>query len=136
VPFDTPEREALFRVGKGVVEAVGGFRGYLGVDLVMAGDEVVVVDLNPRLTTSYIGLRRVINLNPAGAMLNAVFEGRLPAAVETAGYAVFSKLRISSATPKRVLERISQLEEVVSPPLPPASDTELYAIGLTCAPTL
>ena len=33
-----------------------------------------VVDVNPRLTTSYVGLRRVANFNVAEAMVNAVLK--------------------------------------------------------------
>ncbi len=47
--------------------------GYVGVDLVlgtaMDGSEDVVIEVNPRLTTSYIGLRRLLQNNLASAML-------------------------------------------------------------------
>ncbi len=42
--------------------------GYVGVDMVL-GETDVVVDLNPRLTTSYVGLRRLTNGNIAQATL-------------------------------------------------------------------
>jgi predicted ATP-grasp superfamily ATP-dependent carboligase len=55
--------------------------GYLGIDLVL-GDELdgrndVVVEVNPRLTTSYVGLRALANCNLAAAML-AVAAGETP----------------------------------------------------------
>jgi predicted ATP-grasp superfamily ATP-dependent carboligase len=47
--------------------------GYVGVDLVLgadpAGEEDRVIEINPRLTTSYLGLRRALPDNLAGAML-------------------------------------------------------------------
>ena len=47
--------------------------GYVGVDLVLghAGDggEDVIVEVNPRLTTSYVGLRAIAEDNLAAAML-------------------------------------------------------------------
>ncbi|MEM3736993.1 MAG: ATP-grasp domain-containing protein [Candidatus Bathyarchaeia archaeon] len=135
VPFDIPEREKLVEVGKRAVEAFRGLKGYVGVDLILTCDKIVVVDLNPRLTTSYLGVRRVVDLNPAQAILDAVFDGHLPTSVKTTGYAVFSKLRIPQTTPRRVLDRISRLNEVISLPLPPYP-TELYAIGLAYAQTL
>jgi len=53
--------------------------GYVGVDLVIGNDpeghEDVVIEINPRLTTSYVGLRRVIHQNLAQAMVD-VAEGR------------------------------------------------------------
>jgi predicted ATP-grasp superfamily ATP-dependent carboligase len=54
--------------------------GYIGVDLVLGesadGSDDVVIEVNPRLTTSYIGLRRLVQTNLAAAML-AVAEGQV-----------------------------------------------------------
>jgi hypothetical protein len=53
--------------------------GYLGVDLVLGpqadGSRDVVIEINPRLTTSYIGLRSLCRENLAEAML-AIAAGR------------------------------------------------------------
>jgi predicted ATP-grasp superfamily ATP-dependent carboligase len=53
--------------------------GYLGVDLVLGesstGEEDVIIEINPRLTTSYIGLRQAATGNIASAMLD-VAAGR------------------------------------------------------------
>jgi hypothetical protein len=71
--------------------ALPGAFGYLGVDLVLgapadgAGD--VVIEVNPRLTTSYVGLRAACQGNLAEAMLD-VAEGRLPRAPPAASRAV------------------------------------------------
>jgi predicted ATP-grasp superfamily ATP-dependent carboligase len=50
-------------------------RGYVGVDLILGqaddGSGDVVVEVNPRLTTSYVGLRRLLQTNLATAMLAA-----------------------------------------------------------------
>jgi predicted ATP-grasp superfamily ATP-dependent carboligase len=55
--------------------------GYLGVDLVLGksadGSEDVVIEINPRLTTSYVGLRALARENLAAAMLD-VAGGRTP----------------------------------------------------------
>jgi tyramine---L-glutamate ligase len=51
------------------VQAVRGLRGFVGVDFLQRGDgQPVVIEINPRPTTSYIGLRR---LYPPGALLEA-----------------------------------------------------------------
>src|SRR5205814_3910149 len=55
--------------------------GYIGVDLVLgdaadgSGDRVI--EINPRLTTSYVGLRALSRTNLAAAML-AVASGQSP----------------------------------------------------------
>jgi predicted ATP-grasp superfamily ATP-dependent carboligase len=55
--------------------------GYVGIDLVLGnepnGRNDVVIEVNPRLTTSYVGLRALANDNLAAAML-AVAAGETP----------------------------------------------------------
>ena len=53
------------------VEALAGLRGYVGVDVVL-GDNDQVIEINPRLTTSYVGLRALAETNLAEAMLRVV----------------------------------------------------------------
>ena len=67
------------------MDAVEGLRGYVGVDVVLGtaadGSGDVVIEINPRLTTSYIGLRALARFNLAEALL-AVVEGTEPPALE------------------------------------------------------
>lgn len=54
------------------VRAFPGLRGYVGVDIVLpdaSPDEPLVVELNPRLTTSYLGYRRLTETNLAPFVL-------------------------------------------------------------------
>ena len=48
--------------------------GYIGIDLILgedaSGNHDVVIEINPRLTTSYVGLRVAANENLAAAMLD------------------------------------------------------------------
>ena len=44
--------------------------GYIGVDLIVTETGPVVVEINPRLTTSYAGLRESLALNPAELILS------------------------------------------------------------------
>ena len=63
------------------VRSLGESLGYLGVDLVLGDDPAgggdVVIEVNPRMTTSYVGLRAIATSNLAAAMLE-VGEGRTP----------------------------------------------------------
>jgi predicted ATP-grasp superfamily ATP-dependent carboligase len=64
------------------VAAVEGLCGYVGVDLVLGeaadGSEDRVIEINPRLTTSYVGLRALARFNLAAAMLAATTGAALP----------------------------------------------------------
>ena len=63
-----------------------GAVGYLGVDLVLGADAAGsgdrVIEINPRLTTSYVGLRESLDGNLAAAML-AVAQGEAPVLATT-----------------------------------------------------
>ncbi len=54
------------------LKSIPGAFGYVGVDLVLGnsadGSEDVVIEINPRLTTSYVGLRAMTGDNLANAM--------------------------------------------------------------------
>jgi predicted ATP-grasp superfamily ATP-dependent carboligase len=58
--------------------ALPGLRGYVGVDLVLTESDAVVIEVNPRLTTAYLGARMAIDGNIAALAL-AACSGSLPA---------------------------------------------------------
>jgi hypothetical protein len=69
------------RLAERAVTAVEGLCGYVGVDLVLGeeadgGDRVI--EINPRLTTSYVGLRALARFNLAEALLAAAAGAALP----------------------------------------------------------
>lgn len=80
---ETPLSESLSqraqRLALAAVQALPATIGYVGVDLVLGeqadGREDVVVEINPRLTTSYVGLRQLATTNLAAAMVG-IAEGR------------------------------------------------------------
>lgn len=120
------EKEAL-RAARMAVKSLAGLRGYVGVDMVLTRKEPVVMEVNPRLTTSYIGLRRVVNFNPAQAIIDAVLKRRLPENVECSGYAFFLKVKVPTPT-RKTLSKIYELKEVISPPFPTPGNTTAHAL--------
>jgi predicted ATP-grasp superfamily ATP-dependent carboligase len=52
-----------------IADALPGLFGYCGVDFVHSVNGPVVVEVNPRLTTSYVGLSRAIGENVARSVL-------------------------------------------------------------------
>ena len=79
-----PRREEACVLAQRAVALVPGLRGYVGVDLVIGERTIWLIEINPRPTTSYVGLRRVLDLNMATAIWRACRYGLLPAAVATA----------------------------------------------------
>lgn len=52
--------------------------GYLGADVIVdaENDKIYVLEINPRLTTSYAGLHESIGMNPAQLIMNCVLDDR------------------------------------------------------------
>jgi tyramine---L-glutamate ligase len=73
--------ERATAVGKRAIAALPATTGYVGVDLVLGRDpnatEDFVIEVNPRLTTSYVGLRAAAQSNLAEAMV-LVAAGETP----------------------------------------------------------
>ncbi len=62
-------RPKLEPVAAGVAAALPGLWGYIGVDLIDGPDGPTVLEVNPRLTTSYVGLTDSLGVNPASLVL-------------------------------------------------------------------
>lgn len=61
---------ALRAIARAVAEALPGLWGYVGLDLVLTDKGPVAMEVNPRLTTSYVGLPAVLGMNPARLVLD------------------------------------------------------------------
>jgi predicted ATP-grasp superfamily ATP-dependent carboligase len=77
-PLPNDLRSRVLNMAARVSACLPSTLGYLSMDVILgesgARDDVVV-EINPRLTTSYLGLRTIAQTNLAGAMLAAA-EGR------------------------------------------------------------
>jgi tyramine---L-glutamate ligase len=91
VPLDHPAAAHAFAVAQAAVGLVPGLRGYVGVDLVLMREEALLIEINPRLTTSYVGLRQVSRLNLAHAIWDACRGGVLPPEAPLAGRVTFGE---------------------------------------------
>jgi predicted ATP-grasp superfamily ATP-dependent carboligase len=91
VPLDHVQREAAFEYAGRAVSLVPGLRGYVGVDLLLTERECHVIEINPRLTTSYVGLRQVIDINLVEAIWRACSENALPREIILSGGVSFHK---------------------------------------------
>ena len=127
VPLEHPLRDEAFAAAKQVVESFGCLRGYVGVDLILSENKAFIVEVNPRLTSSYVGLRKVASFNPAQAIVGAVLKSELPKNPQTSGYACFSKVPVRHVAPS-AWENICEMSQVVSPPFPICGANLSYAL--------
>ncbi len=86
-PFSHPKQDEIFKIAGKVVEYLG-CQGYVGIDFIVTKDRIVVVDVNPRPTTSIIGITGTIMENIAVVLLDASY-GKAPAVVVHTGIATF-----------------------------------------------
>jgi predicted ATP-grasp superfamily ATP-dependent carboligase len=78
---DNLDRRAR-RLAERAVECVEGLHGWFGVDMILGeaedGSGDMAIEINPRLTTSYLGLRRLARFNLAEALLATATGSAMP----------------------------------------------------------
>jgi predicted ATP-grasp superfamily ATP-dependent carboligase len=77
-PLEHPLATRATGLAQRACEALPGLRGFVGVDMVLTDSEAFLVEVNPRLTMAYLGLRAAVEDNVAALAL-AASQGTLPA---------------------------------------------------------
>ena len=101
---DPPAAARAVSLARRAAAAVAADAGWLGVDLILGsrtdGRDDRVLEINPRLTSSFVGLSRLVARSLVAAMIEAAEGGRptLPAAAESPGRGRF---QIPSLAPAR-----------------------------------
>jgi predicted ATP-grasp superfamily ATP-dependent carboligase len=77
-PLPRPLADRATTIARRAIAGVDGLTGYVGVDVVLgdAGDQVI--EINPRLTTSYVGLRALAADNLMDVLLRLVRGESVP----------------------------------------------------------
>lgn len=73
-----PIDERLRAFARAIGTALPGLGGIVGVDYLVTPAGPVAVEVNPRLTTSYVGLRRALAINPLAFVAELICEGEVP----------------------------------------------------------
>lgn len=92
VPYHSKRNDEIIEIAKKAARVLG-CRGYAGIDIVMA-DRPYVIDVNPRPTSSIIGISKVMTDQIADLILRSRF-GDLPEHVEIKGSFTFFKDKLS-----------------------------------------
>ena len=90
VPLTHELEDEAKKVAKRAVETIDGINGYVGVDVIL-GDKVHLVEINSRITTPYVALRRLLNFNLGDAILDSIHDGKLPTKINLSGKISFCK---------------------------------------------
>jgi predicted ATP-grasp superfamily ATP-dependent carboligase len=67
IPFTL---EQAHQLAQQIHTAISGLWGHIGIDLILMDDLAYVVDINPRVTSSYLALSDSLNLNPMSRLFD------------------------------------------------------------------
>ena len=73
------EHQELVLLAEKISTAIPGLAGYVGVDIIVRDKDILVLEINPRLTDSYIGLHRSLGCNPAAIIIDSLRNQNLSA---------------------------------------------------------
>jgi predicted ATP-grasp superfamily ATP-dependent carboligase len=94
LPLPPPLAERALQLTQSAIRCVPGLSGFVGVDVVLGGaadaSEDYIIEINPRLTTSYIGLRVLAKVNLANALLQIALGEEFPIIDWNAGMVRFT----------------------------------------------
>ena len=72
------ERGAFIDFSEKLISTLPELKGYVGVDVLIDGNEIYLIEINPRLTTSYVGLKSALKINPTELILYVFLNNKLP----------------------------------------------------------
>jgi tyramine---L-glutamate ligase len=127
VPFDHPLKQEAFKAAEKIAVVFSGLKGYVGVDLVLSNYKPFVVDVNSRLTTSYVGLSKTAKFNVAQAMLEVVLKGQASIKTGNNGFACFSKV-VTSKPSINAFQEATKVNQIISPPFPLNSESKACSL--------
>ncbi|MFW9826009.1 MAG: ATP-grasp domain-containing protein [Candidatus Thorarchaeota archaeon] len=102
------------------------FEGYFGIDFIENPQyELFFIEINPRLTTSYIGIKNVINCNIAELILDSKFSTDKDHEINIPNHSLFTRVDFSyekieelEHCTKEIIPRlIKKIPEFITPPI-------------------
>ena len=70
----TTYHERFAEIANQIAKAMPDLAGYVGVDVIVNADEITILEINPRLTTSFAGLHESLGINPSKLILDVFFD--------------------------------------------------------------
>lgn len=61
-------------LAQNVAQTIPELKAYVGVDIMLGDDDIHVLEINPRLTTSYAGLSAATDCNPARLVMDLLYN--------------------------------------------------------------
>jgi len=116
IPFNHPMAEEAKKVACLAVESIDGLKGYVGVDMILTREGPIIVEVNPRITTSYLGLRKVLRLKLGEALVKAGLGLGLPKKIDYRGVVIVSKTSLPKGFNRECSSNVSRNIKVFNVP--------------------
>lgn len=108
-PLNHPDAYKAINLAKKALKLFKGLRGFVGVDIVISPHGPIIIEINPRITVSYIGSKRISRINLAELMVKSSLGKSFPKSFEIQNVSGYSK--ISDKTYEIIKEHV----EVICP---------------------
>ncbi|MFX1323396.1 MAG: ATP-grasp domain-containing protein, partial [Promethearchaeota archaeon] len=111
------------------------FSGYFGIDIIRNDEsKITFIEINPRLTTSYIGLRNVIEENPARLILQSKLNHQFTTEIRPQYHSLFTRMELEHSEAREnselkeevIFQSLREIPEFVTPPIS-LNDTNHYS---------
>ena len=116
------------------------FNSYFGIDFIRNGDLITLIEINPRLTTSYIGIRNILNVNPVELILKNYTELTNSMSIEFQNHSIFTRLELEYGGDNTIMEirdliipkLLIEVPEFVTPPISFNESNQNNQIPFSC----
>jgi len=117
------------------------FQGYFGIDFIKKADNsIYFIEINPRLTTSYIGIRNILDYNPIEFLFNQYKSKFELTKLEPNKFSHFTRLELKYSgnksfkhIMKAIIPKLMKLvPEIVTPPIALQSSNTKHELIYSC----
>ncbi len=132
VPFEHEMKEEIMALSIKLLKRIPGLQNYVGIDYVIGENAIYFMEINPRLTTSFIGISKVATFDMSKFIFHKNFTELEAIPLDFYGTAYFSKVKLKIPTWEIThLYLMSQNQpEVIAPPFQIEDSNENNAIAL------
>ncbi|MEM3522891.1 MAG: ATP-grasp domain-containing protein, partial [Candidatus Bathyarchaeia archaeon] len=116
-PLNHKLKQKAFNIAERIVKNFKGLKGYIGIDVILSKNEVYIVEINPRLTVSYVGLSKVSRINLAKPIVESCLKSLPNFNISFNGLCYFHKALFKKCFTKNFIESINSFNEVLIPPI-------------------
>lgn len=128
LPISHPLKEEAFANCQKVLNYLKGFRGYIGLDFVFSYAPFLI-EINPRITTSYLGLREVLSPSPARLILDAAFDKPLKQ-FTFSGAAIYTKVTLTTELHSiEIPPEFQNKIKISAPPFPMGGQSTIFLVA-------